>query len=85
MKLIPFWKHKKRMTKTFGKILINKFFITSVLMICLAAGILAASYYLHKVNHAITSARVENKPEADSLMVKRSLPCNRYYNEVLMY
>lgn len=75
----------KRITKALERILSNKLFITSVLIICLAAGVIAASYYLQKLDSNITSARVEKKTTTDSLMVKKSLPCNRYYNEVLMY
>lgn len=72
----------KRITATIKGIFQNKFFIASALIIFLAAGIIAAASYLRKQNTE-NSARVEIKVKPDSL--NKSLPCNRYYNEVLMY
>lgn len=73
----------KRIKKAFREVVRIKLLITVILMISLAAGIIAASYYLQRSTSSIKSARVEDTVKQDSL--KRSLPCNRYYNEVLMY
>lgn len=73
----------KRIKKAFKEVAQIKLLVTVILIISLAAGIIAASYFLQRPISSIKSARVEDKVQQDSL--KRPLPCNRYYNEVLMY
>lgn len=75
----------KKFIKALSGILKINTIITLLVITCLAAATIAASYYMRQLSHDTASARVDEKTLADTVIVKKSLPCNRYYNEVLMY
>ncbi len=70
---------------TIRKLYSGQAVIIFFVILCLVAGSIIATNYLHRVNSGADSAGLLKQEKPDTACVMKPFPYSRYYNEVLMY